>query len=123
MSKKTRRHFTIYESTLENLENLEEETGISRSGVIDLAVSHYLNFIKDKEQDLHDLARQQIIAMNEVDKKLEMINQFWNHYFYLGDHQSLATTEKFKTIPFSEGKEFADRKIAKARQRKIDADN
>lgn len=62
------------------------------------------------------------IAANIIDKHVQMILEFWNHYFVIHEFKALGTTEKLKTNELREAEELIMKRIAHNRQRKLDSE-
>lgn len=123
MNIKQRKNFTLKINTLQMLTELAEQQDGSLSSIVDIAVSHYYKFKQNNDTDVYDLLQQLNTRMNAVNKDTQIMKEFWNHYFYLNDFDTLASTEKITTIPFKQAEELVNKRIGKQRLRKIDSNN
>lgn len=136
---KIKRTYRLAPDTIKKIDQLADEKNQSREGVIDyLVLQHFehesaqnqaiLTAIEDKLQQhlqlifeplIEDLNRVRVTS-NVIDRNVQMLLEFWNHYFIMTEAKSLGSTKRYKTIPFEEAESLVKERVAHNRQKKLD---
>ncbi|MEK4031289.1 hypothetical protein MKZ02_22560 [Pseudobacillus sp. FSL P4-0506] len=133
--------FRFNKRTVDKILTLANEKNISQTSAIELAMDRYFEdrheerisliesidslverHLEEKLTPLKNDLNRVRIAANIIDKHVQMILEFWNHYFVIHEFKALGTTEKLKTNELQEAEELIMKRIAHNRQRKLDSE-
>ncbi|GLY11965.1 hypothetical protein [Pseudobacillus badius] len=136
---KIARTYKFDEDTIKKIQVLAKEQGLNYTTAIEFAINKYFeerhednialinsidklieNKLNEKLNSLRNDLNRVRIATNIIDKHVQMMLEFWNHYFVIHDFKKLGTTEQYKTKELIEAEELIIKRIAYNRQRKLD---
>ena len=116
--------FRLNEETKEKIKLIANHNNTSQGNAIELAINEYLKNKNVENKILKDsisvLLDEKLIEIKDsVNKDTKMLIEFWNHYYFVNEYETFATTDLIKTNALTEAETVINKRIGKLRQKKI----
>lgn len=136
------KYFRLSEGTLSKIKAVEVERNCNQTAALEHIVNQYYadrveqhhmmmvlfdelleRKLNEKLEQIKEDTKRIRIAANVSDRNIQMMMEFWNHYFIVNDFKTLGTTDKIKTDELKEAETLISKRISESRQKKIDSQN